>query len=191
MKISSILAALVISAATAFAQTETSSFDYTWGIDQHRYSYGFLVTRLQGINTKSRITNIKYTSCDSAMAVRIKRAEENMEPDSSTRNYCRLIKTYAPGGIITVLMRRPTLDWGNQKNIVVVVKDSLDDKILYRETGQDKWPDYDSYDGVDSPYLTIYTVFLEKNYGETFYVYVLDTYGTTERFRFKVQRPIK
>lgn len=191
MKLSSILAMLAISATTAFAQAEMGPHDKSWGIDKHRYSRGFLITRLSGENVSYKVTNISYRNMDTVIYDRIKRAVDNMEDDTAYQGYCRTVRQFAPGGVITLSAKRPSLEWGNHKNFTIVIKDSLDNRILQRETMSEKFPDYvsDGQGGLD--YVVSDVMLVDKNVGETFYVYVLDTYGTTERYKFKIQRPIK
>ena len=74
MKLQSIIALLAISATTALAQTEMGPHDKTWGIDKHRYSRGFLITRISGENLSYKTTNISYRSMDTVIYDRIKQA---------------------------------------------------------------------------------------------------------------------
>ena len=191
MKLQSIIALLAISATTALAQTEMGPHDKTWGIDKHRYSRGFLITRISGENLSYKTTNISYRSMDTVIYDRIKQAVDNMEEDTAYQLFCRVIRQYAPGGVLSLAAIRPSMEWGNHKNFTVVIKDSLDARTLYRETMKEQYPEsmYDGQGGFD--YMVSCVIFIDKYIGETFYVYVLDTYGSTERYKFKIQRPIK
>ena len=191
----SLLAALAVIAMPCMAQQssmstmkETHSSDFAWKVGETRYSAGYMMTRIEGDNASYKITNPTYEPADTMIARRRHTVETNLQPDSVWQSYAEGVREYAIGGAVVLYVRRASIGWGNRKNFTVAIKDSNDSKVLFRETMDERMPSYDDEEGSSADYLQIASSLIGVALPSKFYLYVIDTYGSAERYKFMVHK---
>lgn len=187
-----LLTALALIAMPCVAQSvsykETNSTDFGWKVGDTRKSGGYTITRIEGDNASYKVTNPTYEPADTLIARYRRTTEANLEPDSVWQEYAQSVRKFAPGGAVCLFVRRPSMDWGDRKNFTVAIKDSLDSKVLFRDVMDERLPTYDDEEEVSADYLQIASSIVSTVLPSKFYLYVIDKYGTADRYKFMVRK---
>jgi hypothetical protein len=187
-----LLTALAFIAMPCMAQQstmmETSSTDFGWKVGESRHSAGYTLTRIEGDNASYKVTNAMYEPADTLIARRKQTVQTNFQPDSVWQSYAQRVRKYAPGGAVCLFVRRPTIAWGDRNNFTVAIKDSTDSSVLFRESMDERLPTYDNEEESSADYLQIASSVVDVALPDKFYLYVIDTYGTAERYKFIVRK---
>jgi hypothetical protein len=158
-----------------------------WVGGQDKSYNGVTINRLYGDNNAASVTNISYQTNEMAVADRIAYGEKNGESATEIAKGIKFYKNHCPGGTMNVLVRRAGMDWADTKYFSIEIRDTTDKNVLFTYQLKEKMAEYEKTQPELAPFGNITVAFITSALPKAFYVYVIDSYDITNRYKFFVR----
>lgn len=163
---------MIFTSLTLFSQTYNAEFQKgKWKIGKEKVIKQNRITRLEGKNNGSAITNIYYETLEQSIENLRRTAGKEMWLQEKLDRLINASKEVAIGGNIHILIKRPTIDAANMEHISIIIKDSEDKEELFRKDFESVIP---SIPASNSKLWSNYEIqVINKDLGDSFNVYQL------------------
>ncbi len=181
----------ILTSLTVFSQTYNAEFHKRkWKIGKEKIIKQNRITRLEGRNNASAITNIYYETLEQSIANLRRTAGKEMWLQEKLDRLIKASREVAIGGNIHILIERPTIDAANMEYFSIIIKDSEDKEELFRKDFENVIPNTPA--GNSDLWSNYEIQVIDNNPGDSFNVYIIDKLGfySTGKYKFLVQTGI-
>ncbi len=169
-----------------YGQIDKELMDSKWYIGKEKVIYEKPVLRLEGQNNIGGTTNVGFQSFDKVRAATIKKAESEMWTPEKKEKTLSLYERFASGGMIHLYLTRLSIDAANTNMFTLIVKDSTDNKEIFRKDLDSKIANVPNEENYWWNYTSIP---IKEKLQNKFYLYIIDKIGgDNNKFKFEIKQ---
>lgn len=169
----------LLNTACLFGQIrELSAEDWKLGIGKQ--FFGHTITRLEGENDFTRVTNIAFHTLSDLKAETKQRAEAEMWTADSVKQMNRMYDLTSPGGELIVCIERLSIEAANGKFFSCIIQDTLGHELA-RKKLPEKIPESPVTDGYR--WWEFGILHFAKPLGNHLFIYIIDGFES-KRYKF-------